>query len=243
VLRLPLYSNGKWWNTNSITNDLNLILNNYAVLDLLPDLTGADSPGNTFLFMVNELTHEPAFLQAPDYVPVPVVTNRGKSKYADIINYPANAAALKRLGTWFEYLRKIGVYDNTRIIIAADHGADINSGLFPDSEKVPINREIYNPLFLVKDFNSDFPFKTDYTFMTNADVPTLAFKDIVVNPKNPFTGNPISNEEKHGTLYITSSKRWMPYEHNANTFKILPNEWYIVHTDIFNTDNWQSAER
>jgi len=242
ALRLPLYSNGKWWNSNSTTNELSLILNNYAILDLLPELTGADSRGNTFLFMVNELTHEPYYLQAPDYIPVPVVTNRGKSKYADIVNYPSNAAALKRLGTWFEYMKKMNVYDNTRIIIAADHGADINSGIFSNSKNIPFKREVFNPILLIKDFNDNFRLKTDYTFMTNADVPFLAFKDIIINPKNPFTGNPVNNEKKQGNLFITTSKKWMPYEHNANTFKINPHEWYTVHSDIFNSDNWQKAE-
>jgi len=243
VLRPALYNSGKWWNTNTITIDLHLILNNYAVLDLLSDLTAADSSGNTFLLMVNELTHEPAFLQAPDYVPVPVVTDRGKSKYADIKNYPANAAALKRLGAWFEYLKQNDIYDNTRIIISADHGADINSGSFSDSDKLPFRREIYNPILLVKDFDDNFKLKIDNTFMTNADVPSLAFKDIIKNPINPFTGNPVSSDEKHGNLFLTTSKKWMPYEHNANTFKISSDEWYTVHTDIFNADNWQKAER
>jgi len=243
VLRPALYNSGKWWNTNSTTIDLHLILNNYAVLDLLSDLTSADSSENTFLLFVNELTHEPAFLQAPDYVPVPNVTDRGKSKYADIVNYPANAAALKRLGAWFEYLKKNNLYDNTRIIISADHGANIKSGLFPYSEKIPFNREIYNPILLIKDFNSDFPLETDFTFMTNADVPSLAFKDIIQNPKNPFTGNPVNDEEKHRTLYITTTDKWMPYQHNANTFKIAPNEWYAVHSNIFDEDDWQKVEK
>jgi len=242
VLRLSLYNDGKWWNTNSVTIDLSLILNNYAVLDLLPDLTDYDSPCNTFLFMVNEFTHEPAFLQAPDYIPVPVVTYRGKSKYADIINYPANAAALKRLGTWFEFFRQNNVYDNTRIIICADHGADINSGIFSNSENIPFNREFFNPILLIKDFNSFSAFKTDNSFMTNADVPAIAFKDIIKNPINPFTGNPVNDEEKYGNLLVTTSKRWMPNEHNANTFKIAPDEWYTVHTDIFNANNWQKQE-
>jgi YidC/Oxa1 family membrane protein insertase len=243
VLRPALYNSGKWWNTNSITIDLSLILNNYAVLDLLPDLTDTDSSYNTFLLMVNELTHEPAFLQAPDYVPALNVTDRGTSKYADIINYPANAAALKRLGAWFEYLKQNGVYDNTRIIISADHGADIDSGAFPYSEKIPFRREIYNPLLLVKDFNTDFTLKTDNSFMTNADVPSLAFEDIVQNPINPFTGNPVNVDKKQENLLITTSKKWMPYEHNANTFKIVRNEWYTVHSDIFNADNWQRIEK
>jgi hypothetical protein len=135
------------------------------------------------------------------------------------------------------------LYDNTRIIIAADHGANINSGLFPLSEHIPFRRETYNPLMLVKDFNADFPLKTDMNFMTNADVPTLAFKDLISDPVNPFTGNSVNDALKQEPLHITTSGKWMPYEHNTNTFKINGNEWYSVHTDIFNADNWQKENK
>jgi len=244
VLREAIYNNGDWWSTNEAVTDFRLLLNNYAVLDFLPLLTDTQAvKQNTFILFVNELTHQPDYLQAPDYVPVPTVTDRGPSKYADIVNYPVNAAVLKRLGTWFDYLKQNGVYNNTRIIICADHGADINSGAFSNSKQIPFNREIFNPLLLVKDFNADFSFKTDYSFMTNADVPSLAFKEIIQNPINPFSKNPVSDSYKTGNLFITTSDKWMPYEHNSNTFKILPDEWYTVHSDIFNADNWQKVEK
>jgi YidC/Oxa1 family membrane protein insertase len=240
VLREAIYNNGDWWSTDAAAIDFRLILNNYAVLDLLPSLTNVRTDEqNTFTIMVNELTHEPAFLQAPDYIPLPQVTNRGTSKYADIINYPSNAAALKRLGSWFKYLKQNGVYDNTRIIITADHGANIDSGLFPHSDNIPFRREMYNPLMLIKDFNADFRLKTDMNFMTNADAPTLAFKDLIPDPVNPFTGNSVNDALKKKPVHITTSVKWMPYEHNANTFKIGDNEWYSVHTDIFDADNWK----
>jgi YidC/Oxa1 family membrane protein insertase len=242
LLREAIYNNGNWWSTNNTLIDFRMLLNNYAALDFLPLLTDTQAvKQNTFTLFVNELTHEPAFLQAPDYVPVPNVTNRGTSKYADIVNYPANATALKRLGTWLEYLKQNNIYDNTRIIISADHGADVNSGVFSHSEKIPFAREIFNPLLMVKDFDANFSLKTDNSFMTNADVPSIAFKDIIQNPVNPFTNNPINDASKQGIMYITTSAKWMPYEHNANTFKISPDEWYTVHTDIFNADNWQRA--
>jgi YidC/Oxa1 family membrane protein insertase len=244
VLREAIYNNGDWWSTDSAVMNFRLVLNNYAVLDFLPLLTDTEVlKHNTFTLIVNELTHEPAFLQAPDYVPAPNVTNRGTSKYADIVNYPANAAALKRMGAWFEYLKQNGVYDNTRIIIVADHGANINSGKFYEAEKLSFNREIYNPLLLVKDFNVDFALKTDNSFMTNADVPSLAFRDLIQNPVNPFTGNPVSDEKKQGELYITTSGKWMPYEHNANTFRIDLDEWYTVRADIFDVNNWQKTRK
>jgi hypothetical protein len=240
VLRGVIYNNGDWWSTDSAIKDFHSLLDNYVPLYFLPLLTDTKAvKPNTFTIFVNELTHEPAFLQAPDYIPAQNVTNRGMSKYADIVNYHANAAALKMLGIWFEDLKQNGVYDNSRIIIAADHGADVNTGVFSHSEKIPFNRETYNPLLLLKDFNDNFPLKNDLSFMTNADVPSLAFKGLIQNPVNPFTGNSINDAPKRGILHITTSAKWMPYEHNANTFKIAPDEWYAVHTDIFNADNWQ----
>jgi len=244
LLREVIYNNGNWWSTNEAVIDFRLLLNNYATLDFLPLLTDIRAvKNNTFTIFVNELTHEPAFLQAPDYVPVPNVTDRGMSKYADIVNYPANAAALKRLGTWFEYLKRNAVYDNTRIIIASDHGADVDSGIFSHSDNIPFAREIYNPLLMVKDFDDNFSLKTDNSFMTNADVPSLSFKDIIENPINPFTNNPVNDTPKQEIMYITTSVKWMPYEHNANTFRIASNEWYTVHSDIFNDNNWKEAEK
>jgi YidC/Oxa1 family membrane protein insertase len=244
ALRDVIYNNGDWWSTDVAAIDFRQLLNSYAALDFLPLLTGADAlKQNTFTILVNELTHEPTFLQAPDYVPSPTVTDRGNSLYADNVYYHANAAALKRLGTWFEFLKQNGLYDNTRLIIAADHGADIETGALPISEKIPINREAYNPLLMVKDFNADFPLQTVVTFMTNADVPSLAFKDLIPNPLNPFTGNLITDKQKQEPLRITTSTKWMPYEHNSNTYKISGNEWYTVHSDIFNADNWQKSEK
>jgi len=239
-LRDAIYNNGDWWSTDSDAIDFRLLLNNYAVLDLLPQITGINTAEeNTFTILANELTHEPAFLQAPDYIPLPNVTNHGNSKFADNAQYHVNAAAIKRIGSWLEYLKQNGIYDNTRIIIVSDHGADVETGEFSRSETIPFNREIYNPLLMVKDFDSDFPLRTDTSLMTNADVPSLAFMNLFPNPHNPFTGNPVNDMIKQEPLYITTSGKWMPNEHNANTFKIANNEWYIVHSDIFNADNWQ----
>jgi len=242
ALRYVVYNNGDYWNTEAIINDFKSKIASYAILDFLPLLTETNSSeNNTFLLIANELTHEPVFLQAPDYVPELNVTNRGNSKYADIINYPVNAAALKMLGRWFEFLKENGVYNNTRIIITSDHGANVDTGFFTGTE-FPLRCEMLNPLMLVKDFDGDFPFRTDETFMTNADVPSLAFKGIIEAPVNPFTGNPVNTMAKQGILKVTTSSKFMPNYHNKNTFKIDSDEWYTVHTNIFDAGNWQEAE-
>ncbi|GHV93959.1 hypothetical protein AGMMS50293_02790 [Spirochaetia bacterium] len=243
ALRYAIYNSGDWWSTDKMTIDFRQILNNYAVLDFLPILTDTNTDKkNTFTLMQNEMTHEPAFLQAPGYIPVPAVTNKGNSKFANISNYPSNAAALRLLGIWFDHLASMGVYNNTRIIIVADHSAGIDTGAFADAPTLPFNREALNPLLMVKDFDANFPLKTDATFMTNADVPTLAFKDIIDDPVNPFTGNPVTDTMKKYPLLITTSGKWMPFAHHTNTFIINNDEWYSVHDNIFDAQNWQKVE-
>lgn len=50
-------------------------------------------------------------------------------------------------------------------------------------------------LFLVKDFGAK-TYSVDHQFMTIADTPSLALKDIVKDPVNPYTGNPVNMDAK-----------------------------------------------
>lgn len=133
------------------------------------------------------------------------------------------------------------MYDNTRIIIVSDHGKeDVDAGI-TDSE-IPFLRhrlEQFNPLLLVKDFNAHGRLKTNDDFMSNADVPVMALREIVTNPINPFTGNPLTNKQKENGVIVTTNDMWMAHDHPKNIFKIKDEEWLKVHDNIFNPDNWE----
>jgi len=76
--------------------------------------------------------------------------------------------------------------------------------------------------------------------MTNGDVPTLATDGIIKNPVNPFTGKIINSDEKKvHDQYIISSSEWNTNENNGNTF--LPANWYSVHDNIWDKNNWKFA--
>ena len=100
-----------------------------------------------------------------------------------------------------------GVYDNTRIILVSDHGqplAHADEFMLEDGN----DRSFFNPLLMVKDFNSK-EFTTSEVFMTNADVPTLAMKELIENPINPFTGKKMDSTEKTAhEQYILLSYDW-----------------------------------
>ena len=216
--------------SHGIKNDF---LGWYSVLDKFSSMTRiSDDGSNHFMMIRNETTHDVQMVQMPDYVPRSAVDNSAfdnstvktsadgkKLKLGSVMqaeHYHSNMAALLRLSGWLDYLRENGLYDNTRIIIASDHGRSIGlysyimdgvaKGSDPDTDKMP-DVMSFNPLLMVKDFGSH-GFRTDNTFMTNADVPVIAFRDLIAHPVNPFTGNEITDAMK------------------AN------NEQYPIHTDF-----------
>lgn len=238
AFRRAFYDKGNWCAPESI-NTLRLTLNGYAVLDYLPKLTKIQEEDKGALFLLsNNTTHETSFLQAPEYKPQLYVTNYGTSKFQKEKAYHVNIASLKRLADWFDFLKKKGIYDNTKIIIVSDHGPEQN---FVTKIGTPFNVDQFNPLLMVKDFNSSDELKTDMTFMSNADVPTLAMKNVIDGAVNPFTGNAVTMENKKSPLYIAMSGSIHLEGRQTTQFTLYPKEDYYVHSNIFEKSNWINA--
>jgi len=238
-LRNPIYMDGTW--CSPVSGDrLRLTLDGYSVLDYLPLLTNITSDSkNNVLIMTNNTTHEGSYLQAPQYIPAIPVTNYGSSPYNKEHAYHVNIGALKRFAEYINFLKENDVYDNTRIIIVADHGPEPN---FFTNIGLPFNVDQFNPLLLIKDFNKTGELKTDYSFMSNADVPYLALKDIIKNPINPYTGNIITNENKNSSLYIAISGS-IHISVNSTQYTLDSSIDYYVHDNIFIKENWIKADK
>ena len=231
----------------------------YSVLEKLPKLTAVEEvKENTFQMLCNDTTHAPVLLQMPDYEPkdsvdntaydeeIPIREDASGNKivldnHVKIKHYHANMAAYKKIGEWLNYLRENDVYDNTKIIIVSDHGFEVGTIMEKEiDQNMTDDLSYFNPLLLVKDFNST-EFKTDETFMTNADVPTLAVKDLIPDARNPFTQKVISSEDKlQRPLYITDSHQWSTEENNGNVFH--EDYWLAFQGDnIKDEESWQYA--
>ena len=231
----------------NVVNISNAFTNAYNVLKNLSAITHASNQNNgTYTLLSNSATHEPLVLQEPNFELSSTVDNsayypsEGKTITAGdssillsteitISHYHVNMASLMQLGNWFDYLRQLGVYDNTRIIIVSDHGKDLfNGGLY--------DIDLYEALLLVKDFDAK-GFTTENTFMTNADVPALSLEGLVENPVNPYTGNPIVDSSKiDGEHHVIVSDEWNTDVNNGNQF--FPSQWATVSGDINDQNNW-----
>ena len=94
----------------------------------------------------------------------------------------------------------------------------------------------YNPLLMVKDFDAEGDVKTDPTFMTNADTPVLAMKDLIENPVNPFTGNPLVMDHRM-PLHIFDSADTVAGE---GDYRFAEDHWYLFNGDrVFDMDSWE----
>ena len=239
-------------------------MNAYSVLCALPDITHITGDSlNTYLAINNGTAHDVMLLREPEYEPALYVDNtvydaehedrftcEGRTMQVDIPytmkHYQCNMAAFLQLGRWFDYLRDQGVYDNTRIILVADHGhgmAQFKDMIFGEwvgnTWHHPQDVMSYNPLLMVKDFAGK-GFHVDDRFMTNADTPVLALGGLLSDPVNPFTGKAITDEpknaEEHHILYTDISDPW---DNCGNTF--LPDRWYALKgQNIFDLSAWRS---
>ena len=241
VFRDTIYNDGLYMNTNNTLADLQDVLNNYALLEYLPKLTAFDSDEPTYTYFQSDLTHEPAFLQAPDYVPSVNITDYGSGPYSKDVHYHANISTFLRLGQWLEYLKENDVYDNTRIIIVSDHAVYVHNDKFHGD--FPTDPCAINPILFVKDFNAKGDLQFDNTFMSNADVPSLSMSGIIENPINKATGKQINSDKKKNGLVVISSNLWSHDAHNKNTFKINDDKFFFVKDDITKPENWKKLSK
>ena len=107
-----------------------------------------------------------------------------------------------------------------------------------DTEHNPEDVMAYNPLLLVKDFDSK-GFHVDQNLMTNADTPTLALNGLIDDPVNPFTGKVINSDAKnvdeHHVFYTDTGNPGI----NAGS-SFLPGRWYaLTGQNIFDTSAWR----
>ena len=189
----------------------------YAELQL-PDFTFEDNIDNSGL--IEEWN---ASLKAADGMPLDDMTDKDRFK-----SYCANVAALRGIGQWMERLREQGVYDNTRIILTADHGFYVFA--FPQMiYEGGTSFEQFNPLFMVKDFGSE-GYSVSDALMSNADTCAIAMDGIIDEAVDPYNGQIANLTPSEGNDIIQVS--------DDREYGELEKRLYEFHDDVRDPKNW-----
>lgn len=253
--RILVYDNGKYYKLQDYRSLDREFLRQYTRLHILPEVTSFDSASPTFHFVGNTTTHE--YTELPEgYVPGIIdethpaagtgfynaTQGSNGSASNDLLGYHSNAAAILQVGKWLDYLKENDCYDNTRIIIVADHGRGIHLTCFEGFENW-FDAGSLNPLLLFKDFNSHGKFVTDYSIHTNADVPYLATKDLSVSNVNPFTNKEFRKASDFSSFNVYRIVEWRISRYKGKTqFPIKGKNAYTVRDNIFDEKNWTKID-
>ncbi len=248
AIRSFLYDDGNYLGQDKPRDTL-VLERELDVLRLLPQMADISEEGDNLFVITNLAAHSYAQLQLPDFEISDTVDNTAlidewsKSLHADSAmplsdmtdmdrfrGYCANVAAIRAVGEWMDQLKSEGVYDNTRIVIVADHG--FASFSFPQMiYEGGTDFAKLNPLLMVKDFNES-DYHTDDTLMSNADTVAIAMEGIIHDPVDPYDNSPARiTYDKSGEIELTDYQ-----EYDLSGMK---DRLYTVHTDVRQPENWK----
>jgi len=259
-LQREIYSDGAYMSLSGSAKYANELVEGYAMLEHMKDFIEVEmNSDNNYLQVYNFLPHMPTYLQTPDYTLEGMDPDNEGYDYNGIFeredlskinhedemvlqSYHVNMASMILVGNFLDYLREQGAYDNTRIIIVADHGYGLGNKVI-DIDGKSIDVTAYNPILLVKDFDSKSSYNNSDELMTNADVPILA-TDNLVDQTNPFTGNNLRDmckKDTEGIIITTSSMFDMPIYKGLSTVNKINTQfpWYCITDYIFDGNNWK----
>ena len=250
-IRRVFYSSGNYANAMLPQYIQMAFIDSYSALQNVKEEVEFVEDKNCINIIVNNITHEPPkqsdikILQKEFLIPL-------ADKYClneyTAEHFYANYLAHEECAKFFRFLKENNCYDNSRIIIAGDHGRysmktkDMN--FLEDFAGTGFRPEELIPLMMMKDFNSDGNLKIDNTFMTLADIPFLTVKDLDEKlQKNPFTGIVFKDSQLKNPAKIIIGGGWQAdKELEMTKFKTDENDWAFVKDDIYKPENWSHKE-
>ncbi len=231
-------------------------INEFSTLFFLRNLTNFSSEKKEFIFIGNDSPHYSTWLDTENYDKVSlkkiktsnISTILESTDNKTIMAYQSFVATLKQIGLFIDFLRENNCFNNTRIVITSDHGYENNIKSGSDKETDFYNNKMlyYNPLLMMKDFNSDSEIKVDNKFMTNADTIFLASEGIIPELKNPFLNKNLKQDKDNGVnIYWSYNKAndgnsLIPIE---KRYTLPLKNGYRIKNGFFDISCWEEISR
>ena len=250
-IRRVFYSSGNYANSKLPQYITMAFIDSYSAIQNIAKEVEFVEDKNCINIIVNNITHEPPkqsdikILQKEFLIPL-------ADKYClneyTAEHFYANYLAHEECAKFFRFLKENNCYNNSRIIIAGDHGRysmkTRDMSFLKDFAGTGFKPEELIPLMMMKDFNSDGNLKIDNTFMTLADIPFLTVKDLDEKlQKNPFTGILFKDSQLKSPAKVMISGGWQDdKELEMKEFKADENDWAFVKDDVYKPENWSHKE-
>ena len=246
-VRKIFYNNGAYAKIENLYNVQMAFIDAYSALENLYKEIEFVSDGDCINIIVNNTTHEPPkdsdilFIRRGELIPL-------AKKYClneyTAEHFYANYLAHESCAHFFHFLKDNGCWDNSRIIIAGDHGRasmhTVDMNFLSGFAGTDISPESLIPLIMMKDFDSDGPLRKDYTFMTLADIPILTTEGLEPEmQKNPFSGLPFKSSQDKTVIKAMHGGDWRANQQLKLTqFKTTEEDWVYVKENVYDQKCW-----
>uniref|UniRef100_UPI0032171754 YidC/Oxa1 family membrane protein insertase n=1 Tax=uncultured Draconibacterium sp. TaxID=1573823 RepID=UPI0032171754 len=198
-------------------------------VQILPNISVNTSTDKNFIFFHTSYTHAPWNVVENGQITKNVSPYRNQEKF------------FYDFSKWMIWLQENNVYDNTKIVIASDHGPEWYHFDGKAEVDVPLENYNYNKfrkdlflrlncLILVKDFNAKGQLEEDWRTMSNADIPSIVFND----------NDPTQGEEQVGREIYTFLTWWHQDLKNRSKYNIRQS--FKVKGNIYDYNNWELME-
>jgi len=230
-----IYNDSKWLSgffPFSSDEGCNFSYDKYYSLRLLPHVSRSNSNNANFIFIHSHVPHRPWN----------IIQNNGKMR-CDVSPYENSQWFVLEFSEWLKWMKLNDVYNNTKIVVVSDHGPSwwqydgdrktLQDNVIVDTNDVDKirfeNFWLLQPLLLVKDFNANEPFTTDWRLMSNADASTIAFND-----------RSFSAIDTTGRELRTHYTKWESNMTNQKSMNIHFS--FRVKNNVYDLSNWNLIE-
>lgn len=248
AMKEAIYARGPW--QPFLDHSSGTTFREWAELDSLKELTSVDDAAPAFNMVTNILPHEPYYMGLdclPKTTQLNVSTEElqklGHKSLFSLQHANTARCALRLVAQYLDHLKEVGVYDQTTIVVASDHGIvgsvqDSSSravaGGATDNTYVSVR-----PLVMVKDAGAKGAMKVSETFMPNAEVPIILCRSIG-GCINPYMDNrPIATNGRDDPFPV-SLVPWQFSLQRPDAF-VIRKQLMLTGKDPFNRGGWSSS--
>jgi hypothetical protein len=249
-LKRWIYAEGAWMGLSYAWKQReDKYLNNFFSLVSLGELSDTSVPRSTFTFITTELTRAPLFVNEDTCIPNRALTASDPrirellQRYKDedtVAIYQTTKCAVQSLAKFMDWLRVNGIYDNTMVVLASDHGWLSYNPLLGHlrSAKDQQRYSMFQAFLMVKDFNVSAPLAESREFISNANVPGILCETIG-GCFDRTTGKTIDRQPLQGPVLLHETP-WQGKSQNRDSF--IVDALYRVRGDVTRPESWQEVK-
>lgn len=249
LVKQILYQKGPW--RPFMDKSAGTTFREWAQLQALAEVSRTDAKESNLNFVSSLLPHEPSFM-GEDCQPLhqrlevskQELARRGHVSMFSLQHAVGARCALLSVADYLDFLKRAGVYDNTKIVIVSDHGIvgaveDRSSRAVAGgttSSKYVATRSV----LLVKERNARGPLQTVEDFLPNAEVPRILCEEIggCVNPY--LNGKKIAADGRDDPFYV-SIVPWQFSAQKPESF-VIDEQRAVKGKDPYDAKGWVTLE-